>query len=151
VIERLARQLSDLAKAPWTAPELGPLPESETPAALAQNPAAKPPQPSPAPALPAGPAPAGLAMPKTVEEMIKKADDLHETAKGHLERSKAASDNAVWIDEGVKALADFKNAQILYTAAQEKLDESGAPVPKSLQEKFRTNMQGLVMARKQVP
>jgi len=149
VIERLTRQLADLAKAPWVAPELGPLPESETPAAVAQNPAAKPPQ--PAPALPAGPAPSGMVMPKTVDEMIKRVDELHETGKGHLERSKTASDNAVWIDEGVKALADFKNAQILYTAAQEKLDESGAPVPKSLQEKFRTNMQGLVMARKQVP
>lgn len=83
--------------------------------------------------------------------MIKKADDLHETGKSHLEKSKTTSDNATWIDEGVKALADFKNAQVLYTAAQEKLDEEGAAVPKSLQEKFRTNMQGLVMARKQVP
>ncbi len=149
VIASLTRQLADMAKAPWTPPELGPLPESEMPAALAQNPAAKPA--TPPPALPGGPVPGGLAMPKTVEEMIKKADDLHETAKSHLEKSKASSDNATWIDEGVKALADFKTAQILYTAAQEKLDESGAPVPKSLQEKFRTNMQGLVMARKQVP
>jgi len=51
----------------------------------------------------------------------------------------------------MKALADFKNAQILYTAAQEKLDETGAPVPRTLLDKYRTNMQGLVMARKQVP
>jgi len=149
MIQRLTRQLEDLAKAPWTAPELGPLPESETPAALAQNPAAKPPRP-PA-ALPAGPAPAGLAIPATVEEMIRKADVLHESAKTHLEKSKASADNATWIDEGIRALADFKNAQILYTAAQEKLDEGGAPVPRSLQDKYRMNMQGLVMARKQVP
>jgi hypothetical protein len=83
--------------------------------------------------------------------MVKKADELHESGKAHLEKSKAASTNETWIDEGMKALADFKYAQILYTAAQEKLDEQGAPVPKALQEKFRINMQGLVMARKQVP
>ncbi|HVR86444.1 MAG TPA: hypothetical protein VMU54_19130, partial [Planctomycetota bacterium] len=75
----------------------------------------------------------------------------HESGKTHLEKSKAASDNASWIDEGVKALSDFKNAQILYTAAQEKIDESGGTVPRALLDKFRTNMQGLVMARKQVP
>lgn len=148
IIERLTRQLADLAKAPWTAPEIGPLPEFEQAAGLAQNP---PPRPAPPVALPAGPDPGSLAMPRTVEEMIQKADSLHDSGKAHLEKSKATSDNATWIDEGVKALADFKNAQILYTAAQEKLDESGAPVPKALQEKFRTNMQGLVMARKQVP
>jgi hypothetical protein len=116
---------------------------------VAQNPAPRPA--TPAPALPAGPVPGNLALPKTVEEMIKKADEFHETAKMHLEKSKTATDNAVWIDEGVKALSDFKNAQILYTAAQEKLDEQGAAVPRTLQDKFRTNMQGLVMARKQVP
>ena len=83
--------------------------------------------------------------------MIKKADEFHETGKTHLEKSKAASDNQTWIDEGVKALSDFKNAQILYTAAQEKIDEGGGQVPRALLDKFRTNMQGLVMARKQVP
>jgi len=101
--------------------------------------------------LPPGPPPSGLVIPKTVEEMVKKADDFHESGKSHLEKSKAASDNATWIDEGMKALSDFKNAQILYTAAQEKLDETGATVPRALLEKFRINMQGLVMARKQVP
>jgi len=149
LVAKLTRQLEDLAKTPVTPPELGPLPESELAAPLAQNPAAKPA--TPPPALPAGPVPGGLAMPKTVEEMIKKADELHESGKGHLEKSKAASDNATWIDEGVKALSDFKNAQILYTAAQEKIDESGGTVPRTLLDKFRTNMQGLVMARKQVP
>jgi hypothetical protein len=149
LVEKLTRQLDDLAKAPVTLPALGPLPESESAAPLAQNPAAKPP--APAPALPAGPVPGGLAMPKTVEEMIKKADDFHESGKTHLEKSKAASDNQTWIDEGVKALSDFKNAQILYTAAQEKIDETGGSVPRALLDKFRTNMQGLVMARKQVP
>lgn len=147
VIERLTRQLADLSKTPWTPPELGPLPESESAAAPLAKPA---PAPAPVP-LPAGPAPGGMALPGTVEEMIKKADELHESGKTHLAKSKTASDNATWIDEGVKALADFKKAQILYTAAQEKLDETGAPVPLALQEKYRMNMQGLVMARKQVP
>ncbi|HEV3026060.1 MAG TPA: hypothetical protein VG457_00725, partial [Planctomycetota bacterium] len=147
LVAKLTRQLEDLAKTPVTPPDLAPLPESESPALLVQNPAAKP-APS---ALPAGPVPGGLVLPKTVEEMIKKADELHESGKTHLEKSKAASDNASWIDEGVKALSDFKNAQILYTAAQEKIDESGGTVPRALLDKFRTNMQGLVMARKQVP
>jgi len=149
LVEKLTRQLDEVAKTPLTPPALGPLPESESAAPLAQNPAAKP-LPGPTP-LPAGPPPAGLAMPKTVEEMIKKADELHESGKTHLEKSKAAADNATWIDEGVKALSDFKNAQILYTAAQEKIDDAGGTVPRALLDKFRTNMQGLVMARKQVP
>jgi hypothetical protein len=145
LVEKLSRQVSDLAKSPVLPLTLPPLPESEGAAAIVQGP-----KPAPQP-LPAGPAPAGLAIPKTVEEMIKKADDFHETAKIHLEKSKATSDNATWIDEGMKALSDFKNAQILYTAAQEKLDESGSTVPRALLDKFRINMQGLVMARKQVP
>jgi len=149
LVEKLTRQLADLAKAPLEPPALDPLPETESPAPLAQNPAARP---APAPStLPAGPPPGGLAIPKAVEEMIKKADEFHETGKGHLEKSKTASDNQTWIDEGVKALSDFKNAQILYTAAQEKIDEGGGQVPRTLMDKFRTNMQGLVMARKQVP
>jgi hypothetical protein len=148
-VEKLTKQLDEIAKTPATPPSLPPLPESESAGPLAQNPAPRPA--TPAPALPAGPVPGNLALPKTVEEMIKKADEFHETAKMHLEKSKTATDNAVWIDEGVKALSDFKNAQILYTAAQEKLDEQGTAVPRTLQDKFRTNMQGLVMARKQVP
>jgi hypothetical protein len=145
LVDKLTRQLADLAKTPPTALSLAALPESEgAPLVVAPKPVT--PQP-----LPAGPPPKGLAIPTTVEEMVKKADELHESGKGHLEKSKAASDNATWIDEGMKALSDFKNAQILYTAAQEKMDESGTPVPRALQEKYRLNMQGLVMARKQVP
>jgi len=145
LVDKLSRQLADLAKTPVAPLTLAPLPESESaPVVVAPKPVA--PQP-----LPAGPPPSGMAIPKTVDEMVKKADDFHESGKGHLEKSKAASDNATWIDEGMKALSDFKNAQILYTAAQEKLDETGAQVPRALQEKFRINMQGLVMARKQVP
>jgi hypothetical protein len=148
LVEKLSRQVSELAKTPVTPLALPPLPESEGAAPVVQGPRPAPAVPQP---LPAGPPPAGLAIPKTVEEMVKKADDFHESGKGHLEKSKAASDNATWIDEGMKALSDFKNAQILYTAAQEKLDESGSMVPRALLDKFRTNMQGLVMARKQVP
>jgi hypothetical protein len=144
VVEKLTKQLNELAKSPLAPLALAPLPESES-AAVVQGP-----KPAPQP-LPAGPPPAGLPIPKTIEEMIKKADEFHEVAKTHLEKSKATSDNATWIDEGMKALAAFKNAQILYTAAQEKLDETGAPVPRALLDKYRTNMQGLVMARKQVP
>jgi hypothetical protein len=149
LVEKLTKQLDDLAKAPATPPSFPPLPESESAGPLAQNPGPKPA--TPPPALPAGPVPGNIALPKTVEEMIKKADEFHESGKDHLSKSKAATDNAVWIDEGVKALSDFKNARILYVAAQEKYDELGTQVPTSLLDKFRTNMQGLVMARKQVP
>lgn len=144
LIDKVSKQVAELARTPQPALTLPPLPESEAAPAVAIKPST--PQP-----LPAGPPPSGLAIPKTVEEMVKKADDFHESGKTHLEKSKAASDNATWIDEGMKALSDFKNAQILYTAAQEKLDEQGATVPRALLEKFRINMQGLVMARKQVP
>ena len=144
LLEKLTRQVGDLVKSPLAPLALPPLPESEASAAVVIE--KRTPQP-----LPAGKPPAGMDMPKTVDEMIKKADEFHASAKTHLEKSKAASDNAVWIDEGMKALSDFKNAQILYTAAQEKLDETGETVPRALLEKFRINMQGLVMARKQVP
>jgi hypothetical protein len=144
LLEKLGRQAGDLAKNPLLPLSLPPLPESEGSAPVVIE--RRTPQP-----LPAGKPPAGMEMPKTVEEMIKKADDFHASGKTHLEKSKAASDNATWIDEGMKALSDFKNAQILYTAAQEKLDDSGETVPRALLEKFRINMQGLVMARKQVP
>src|SRR5207237_693631 len=101
LVEKLSRQVADLAKTPQA--PLALLPESETAGPIVQN---KPPTPQP---LPAGPPPSGLAIPKTVEEMIKKADEFHESAKTHLEKSKAASDNATWIDEGMKSLSDFKN------------------------------------------
>jgi hypothetical protein len=144
LLEKLGRQAADLAKSPLLPLTLPALPESEASAPVVIE--KRPPQP-----LPAGKPPSGMEIPKTVEEMIKKADDFHASAKTHLEKSKAASDNATWIDEGMKALSDFKSAQILYTAAQEKLDDSGETVPRALLEKFRINMQGLVMARKQVP
>jgi hypothetical protein len=144
LLEKLNRQVGDLAKSPLAPLALPPLPESEAAAPVVIE--RRTPQP-----LPAGKPPAGMEMPKTPDEMVKKADEFHASAKIHLEKSKAASDNATWIDEGMKALSDFKNAQILYTAAQEKLDETGETVPRALLEKFRINMQGLVMARKQVP
>lgn len=145
LLEKLSRQADDLSKNPPPPFVPSALPEIEGAAPVTQVPV-----PSPQ-SFPAGPPPSGLAIPKTVEEMVKKADEFHESAKSHLEKSKAASDNATWIDEGMKALTDFKNAQILYTTAQEKLDDSGQAVPRALLEKFRINMQGLVMARKQVP
>jgi hypothetical protein len=139
-VDKLTRQLADPAKAPSAPPALALLPEIEAGPVAPQ--VAK---------LSPGPSSPAVAIPSSVDEMIKKADVHHESGKAHLEKSKATSDNATWIDEGMKALADFKAAQILYTAAQEKLDETGSSVPRALLDKFRTNMQGLVMARKQVP
>lgn len=145
-VEKMTRQLEELAKTPSVVPSFPALPESETAPIAAMKPVTPPPS-----ALPAGPAPGGMVLPKTVEEMLKKADEFHESGKVHLEKSKTATDNAVWIDEGSKALSDFKNARILYTAAMEKYDETGTAVPLAVQDKVRLNMQGLVMARKQVP
>jgi hypothetical protein len=144
LLEKLGQQAADLARNPLAPLTLPALPESEAAAPVVIE--KRTPQP-----LPAGRPPSGLEIPKTVEEMIKKADEFHAAGKTHLEKSKATSDNATWIDEGMKAISNFKNAQILYTAAQEKLDDAGETVPRALLEKFRINMQGLVMARKQVP
>ena len=149
LIDRLGRQLADAAKAvPAPPPAFSPLPENETGAA----PVAVLPPSAPSATPPPAPLPgSALIIPATVEEMLKKADALHETGKSHLEKSKASSDNAVWIQEAQLAVKDLRDAQALYGSAQEKLDETGAPVPRTLLDKFRINMQALVMARKQVP
>jgi hypothetical protein len=141
VAQRLERQLKELEKVPAPVPTLAPLPDAET--AVAQAPKVTPPVP-----IPAGPS---IAIPQTVEDMIKKADELHESGKAHLEKSKASRDNAVWQDEAIKALQDLKNARVLFTSALEALDAKGASIPKSLLEKNNLNMQALVMARKQAP
>ena len=138
-IDRLTR--SAAAAAVPAPPSPAALPESET--ALVKE------TPKPAPlVVPPG---APLVIPATVEEMVRMADGLFETGRAHLEKSKASSDSKEWVDEGLKAVGDLRNAQTLYAAAQEKLDEGGQPVPKDLQQKFRQNMQALVMARKQLP
>ena len=69
----------------------------------------------------------------------------------HSAELTASSDNAVWIEEGMLAVKDLRDAQTLYATAQETLDTTGQPVPRELIQKFRINMQALVMARKQVP
>ena len=146
LIDRVNRQLAEAAKAAPALPVFGALPETEAaPAAVAGAP-----RPAPAPA-PLVPPVMAVAVPATIDEMIRKADELHAAGKEHLEKSKASGDNAVWIEEGLKAVGALRNAQMLYATAQEKLDELGATVPRELLQKFRTNMQALVMARKQVP
>jgi hypothetical protein len=143
LVERLERRLKEAA-GPASAPAFGAVSSAEV--AVAPGGAKPPPPPPPVPRV--GPM---VAVPKTVEEILKKADELHETGKVHLEKSKSLGDAAGWIEEAVAAVTDLKNAQTLYATAQEKLDEAGAPVPRELLAKFRTNMQALVMARKQVP
>lgn len=133
---RLERRLRE-ADAPEAPPELVPWPAArETPAA------GPPPPPPPVPPV---------AVPETVEEIVRKADALHESGKEHLEKAKAASDPAAWGEEASRALRDLRQAQTLYAAAQEKLDAEGRPVPRELREKFRTNMQALIMARRAAP
>ncbi len=147
VAQKFDRLLKEAQKGPPPIPALPPLPEAEPTAALVQNPA----KPAPLPLNPAAGPAATIPIPKTVEEMIRKADELHETGKSHLEKSKATNENGVWQDEAIKALMDLKNAQMLYASAQETLDARGAAVPRELLTKFRTNMQALVMARRQAP
>jgi hypothetical protein len=145
--KRLERQVKEASQPSTAGPSLVAFGESEPAAGAAAGPA-KPPPSIPSPVRNPG---APVAIPKTVEEIIKKADELHETGKAHLEKAKATTDQAVWMDEAVKALNDLKNAQTLYATAQEKLDEAGAAVPKELLLKFRTNMQALIMARRTAP
>jgi hypothetical protein len=142
LIDRLARQKDAVAKAvPAPLPLLPPLPDADAPVGAT-------PPPPPVVALPAG---APVAIPKTVEEMIAKADALYQAGRGHLEKSKAAGSDAGWIEEGLQAVKTLRDAQTLYASAQERLDELGRPVPMELQQKIRTALQALVMARKQIP
>lgn len=145
--DRLKRQLDESAQT--IGPPAVALVEGggSTPVAVA------PPKPPPSvinPAVPGQPT-RMLEVPKTVDEIIKKADKLHESGKKHLETAKSTNDEALWVDEAVKALNDLRDAQTLYATAQEKLDEAGAPVPRELQTKFRVNMQALLMARRTAP
>jgi hypothetical protein len=129
---RLERRLQEAA-GPEAPPEIVPWPDAPVPPVSA---------PPPAPAV---------AIPSTVEDIVRKADALHESGKAHLEKAKAAADPAVWGEEASRALQDLRQAQTLYAAAQEKLDAEGRPVPRELREKFRTNMQALIMARRAAP
>jgi hypothetical protein len=142
IVQRLERQLKEFDKTAAPIPALPPLPETESGAVADLNKAAPPVVVPPSPAI---------KIPKDINEMIKKADELYESGKAHLEKSKGSRDNAVWQDEAIKALQDLKNSRILYTTALEAYDALGAPIPKSLLEKNNLNMQALVMARKQAP
>lgn len=136
---RLERQLAEASKETADAPTLGAL--------AAVEPVALRPSSVSVPKIEAGP----LVIPKGVEEMIRKADALHETGKAFLYTAKTSGDQAAAMEAAVRALNDLKQAQTLYASAQEKLDETGAPVPKELSLKFRTNMQALVIARRTAP
>jgi hypothetical protein len=74
----------------------------------------------------------GVSVPENLQlspdaflDMIKKADEHHESGKIHLEKSKSAPDNATWIDEGVKALAVY--AELTAPAAIETPSPKTAP------------------------
>jgi hypothetical protein len=143
--QKLERQLKEALAGGSAAPAFAAL--APEPGAAASGSVASAPKPPPIVVPPNAP----IKIPGSIEEIIKEADRLHETGKKHLEASKASNDNAVWIDEGIKAVGDLRNAQTLYATAQEKLDAAGTSVPRELIQKFRINMQALVMARKQVP
>ncbi len=96
---------------------------------------------------PGGPVP----LPKAVEKMIKEADAFYASGCGHLTQAKRTRDNTTWIQESRLALDDLRKAQTLYTSAQETLDMQGLPSPQTLVMKYRTNLQALVIARKQAP
>lgn len=141
---RLERRMKNVDKAAADRPDLKPLSVREASAATARTPAA------PA-AVPPRPKFREVAIPATVEEMIATADGLFQKGLGHLKKSKGSQDNSTWINEGHLALEALRNAQTLYATAQETLDAKGLTVPRTLLKKFRTNMQALVMARKQLP
>ncbi len=174
---RLRQQLADLGAvsagvrppplslgSPAPVPAPGPTPEPAPTPTPRQDPTAgglPPPSPVPPPGSDP-PAPAAgvgsgiggtlLDLPADLREKLKSADAAHEAGKKHLETSKASMDKPdVWASEAKKALERFREAQTLYAGVQETLDLRGLDVPKELLEKFRTNMQALVMARKQAP
>jgi hypothetical protein len=141
LVERLERALAEADATPSAPPGFASLPASEPSGGEVVV----------IPEVTRRPAGGAAAIPRTLEEMIRKADALHETGRDHLERAKTTTDNATWIAEAELALDDLKGAQTLYATAQEKLDEMGAPVPKDLLRKFRINMQALVIARRTAP
>lgn len=159
--KKLSDQMEEMAKASQT-----PAPGLSLDALIGPEPAARkppPPRETPPPPPPPDPPPAasrgvgsGIGgeisdLPADIQEMIAKADALHEEGKGHLERAKNNADTDVWVEESKKAVEKLREAQTLYATAQETLDERGIDTPKALLEKFRINMQALVIARKQAP
>ncbi len=146
-VERLKRRLEEAERAPPEPPKPGIIAAAEA-ATTAGPPKPQPMQPpADQPRRPA----AALPVPLEVRELIIKADAFHETGRAHLEKAKTSSDQAVWMEAAARALADLKQAQTLYTTAQEKLDELGVEIPRDLLQKFRLNMQALVMARRTAP
>lgn len=147
-VERLKRQVEERGEPPPGPPVFGPLAAAE--AATTAGPATPPPAWPPA-ADPARKPAAALPVPPSVQDLIRQADALHETGRANLEKAKTSSDPAVWMEAASRALADLKQAQTLYATAQEKLDDLGIEVPKELLQKFRINMQALVIARRTAP
>jgi hypothetical protein len=148
LVERLKRQIEDKGERPADPPSFGIIAAAE--AATTAGPV-KPPPVLPPVSDPARKPAASLPVPPAVQDLIRKADALHETGRANLQKAKTSTDPAIWMDAAAKALADIKQAQTLYATAQEKLDDLGIEVPKELLQKFRINMQALVMARRAAP
>jgi len=148
LVERLKRQTEDRGEPAAGPPPVGPIAAAE--AGTTAGPV-KPPPVLPPLTDPARKPAASLPVPPAVQETIRRADALHETGRSNLEKAKTTSDQAVWMEAAARALSDLKQAQTLYATAQEKLDDLGIEVPKELLQKFRINMQALVMARRTAP
>lgn len=145
-VARLDRQLAELAK---EAKRPAPMPDIKL-----TDPAAKPPPPKPVDfgnTKGAGTGGDIASLPPAIKETIAKADQASADGQKHLETAKTSGNNDTWIDESKKALDRLREAQSLYANAQETCDAQGVPVPKELLDKFRKNMQALVIARKQSP
>lgn len=157
-VERLQTQLAQVSAlmAAFAPPPLR-LGSGGTPPPPAPTPIPGLPPPSSTPPPGTDPPSSGIggtlaSLPADLKEKVEKADAAHEEGKKHLEKAKASMDKPdVWAEESKKSLEKFREAQTLYATVQETLDARGIDVPKELIERFRTNMQALVMARKSAP
>jgi len=150
--DRLARQLTDLAKLMRRPAPIEPLTLPEEIAAAKEPPKRDPPkEPPKETAKFSGIGGTIGRLPDDLQQQLKKGDALHEEGKEHLAKAKETKDNDVWAAQSKKALACLREAQQLYAGAQEACDERGLPVPRELLDKVGTNLQALVMARKQSP
>lgn len=90
-------------------------------------------------------------LPSDLRDKVKKADQLYSEGLEHLKKAKESSDEQVWIPESKDALRKLRESQGIYAGIQEECDARGIDIPKGILERYRLNLQALVMARRQAP
>lgn len=90
-------------------------------------------------------------LPSDLQDKLKEADRLYAEGCEHLKKAKDSTDEQVWMSESKDAVRKLRESQGIYAGVQEECDARGLDIPKAVIEKYRLNLQALVMARKQAP